>query len=328
MSQTNKPRVLVTREIPEAGLAILREACEVTVFSSERQPTREELLALLPNYDGLLSMLIDILDRPMLEKVPHLRVISNYAVGYNNIDIQAATELGIPVTNTPGVLTNATADIAWALLMAVTRRIVEGDAYVRQGKWVGWSPDLLLGMELGGKTIGIVGAGRIGLAVAKRARAFDMNVKYYNRRRLDEETEREYSLNYVDLDTLVRTSDVISLNLPYNQESHHLFNADLLSRMKPTAYLINTARGAIVDEAALVEALKKRQLAGAGLDVFENEPSVHPGFLELDNVVLVPHLGSSTRETRDNMAILAAENLVRALQGQRPHSLVNPEVYS
>ncbi|MBL0387744.1 D-glycerate dehydrogenase [Tumebacillus sp. ITR2] len=323
-----KPRVLVTREIPEAGLRILRESCEVTVFSSERQPTREELLDLLPNFDGLLSMLIDSLDRPLLEKVPHLRVISNYAVGYNNIDIQAATQLGIPVTNTPGVLTNATADIAWALLMAVTRRIVEGDTYIRQGQWVGWSPNLLLGMELSGKTMGIVGAGRIGLAVAKRARAFDMNVTYSNRRRLDEAVEREYGLTYVDLDTLVRTSDVISLNLPYNAESHHLFNADLLSRMKPTAYLINTARGPIVDEAALVEALKKGQLAGAGLDVFENEPSVHPGLLELSNVVMVPHVGSSTRETRDNMAILAAENLVRVLQGNRPHSLVNEEVFS
>lgn len=325
---SDKPRVLVTRAIPEAGLAILREACEVTVFSSERQPTREELVERLPHYDGVLTMLVDFLDRSMLEQAPHLRVISNYAVGFNNIAIDAATERGIVVTNTPGVLTNATADLAWALIMAVTRRTVEGDSYVRQGKWIGWSPDLLLGMELGEKTIGIVGAGRIGLAVAKRARAFDMKVVYYNRRRLHEDIEREYGLTYVDLDTLVRTSDLVSLHLPYREESHHLFNADMFARMKPSAYLINTARGAIVEEAALVEALQSGQIAGAGLDVFEQEPAVHPGLVELSNVVLVPHLGSSTRETRENMAVIAAENLVRVLQGKRPHSVVNEEVFS
>ncbi|PWK14334.1 2-hydroxyacid dehydrogenase [Tumebacillus permanentifrigoris] len=317
-----QPRVLVTREIPEAGLSILRQCCEVTVFSSEQQPTREQLAALLPTYDALLTMLTDPIDRELMATAPQLRVISNYAVGYNNIDIQAAEELGIAVTNTPGAMTDATADIAWALLMAVTRRIVEGDAYVRAGKWTGWAPSLLLGMEYGGKTLGIIGAGRIGLAIAKRARAFDMNVVYYNRRRLDEATEQQYGLSYVDLDTLVRSSDILSVNVPYSAESHHLLNADLLARMKPTAYLINTARGAIVEEAALVEALRTGQLAGAGLDVFEKEPEVHPGLLELPNVVLAPHLGSSTVETRDRMAVLAAENIVRVLRGEPPHSLV------
>lgn len=316
------PRVLVTREIPEAGLRILRQSCDVTVFSSDRQPTREELVALLPTYDALLSMLTDSIDRELLAQVPQLRVISNYAVGYNNIDIQAAEEFGIAVTNTPGTMTEATADIAWALLMAVTRRIVEGDAYVRAGSWTGWSPSLLLGMEYGGKTLGIIGAGRIGLAIAKRARAFDMDVIYNNRSRLNEATEREYELRYVDLDTLVRTSDILSLNVPYSAESHHMFNADLFARMKSSAYLINTARGAVVDEAALVEALRSGQLAGAGLDVFEKEPEVHPGLLELPNVVLAPHLGSSTRETRDRMARVAAENIVRVLNGEPPHSLV------
>jgi glyoxylate reductase len=321
MSAT-RPRVLVTREIPEAGLRILRQSCDVTVFSSERQPSREELSNLLPDTDALLSMLTDTLDRELLTQAPQLRVISNYAVGYNNIDIQAANDLGISVTNTPGAMTEATADIAWALLMAVTRRIVEADAYVRAGKWTGWAPSLLLGMEYGGKTLGIVGAGRIGLAIAKRARAFDMNVIYYNRRRLDEATEQQYGLTYADLDTLVSTSDILSLSLPYSAESHHLFNADLLARLKPTAYLINTARGPIVDEAALVEALQQGRLAGAGLDVFEKEPEVHPGLLELSNVVLAPHLGSSTVETRDRMAVLAAENIVRVLAGKPPHSLV------
>lgn len=326
MPQLNQ-RVLVTRAIPQVGLDILQEFCEVTVFSTERQPTREELQQLLPAYDGLLSMLTDSLDRDLLLQAPRLRGVSNYAVGYNNVDVEAATALGIPVTNTPGVLTNATADIAWALLMAVTRRVIEGDAYVRQGRWTGWDPLSLLGMELGGKTLGIIGAGRIGLAVAKRARAFDMNVVYHNRRPLEAETEREYGISYSDLDTLVQTSDIISLHVPYSGESHHLFSGERLAQMKPTAYLINTARGAVVDEAALVQALRAGHLAGAGLDVFEDEPHVHEGLLDLPNVVLLPHLGSATRDTREKMATLAAENLARVLRGERPHSLVNEAVW-
>jgi glyoxylate reductase len=322
-----KSRVLVTRALPEAGLVRLHQSCDVTIFSDERQPTRAELIELLPRYDALLCTLVDGIDRDVLQAGEKLQVISNYAVGYNNIDISAATTLGIPVTNTPGVLTNATADMAFALLMAVTRRIVESDAFVRAGKWTGWEPQMLLGMELGGKTLGIVGAGRIGLAFAKRARAFEMNVLYNNRRRLDEATEREYGLTYVDLDTLVEQSDVVSLHLPYSHESHHLFDAQMFQRMKRTAYLINTARGPIVDEAALVDALRDGEIAGAGLDVFEEEPQVHPGLLSLANVVLAPHLGSATLETRTKMAELAAENVVRVLNGETPVSLVNPDVW-
>jgi glyoxylate reductase len=322
-----KPRVLVTRALPEAGLVRLHEACEVTIFSDERQPTREELTALLPEYDALLCALVDEIDCDVLATGRQLRVVSNYAVGYNNIDIAAATELGIPVTNTPGVLTNATADMAFALMMAVTRRIVESDAFVRAGKWTGWEPQMMLGMELGGKTLGIVGAGRIGLAFAKRARAFEMNMLYFNRRRLDEATERAYGLTYVDLDSLVERSDVVSLHLPYAQESHHLFDAQMFRRMKRTAYLVNTARGSVVDEAALVDALQNGEIAGAGLDVFENEPQVHPGLLALPNVVLVPHLGSGTLETRTKMAELAVENLLQVLNGELPVSLVNSDVW-
>lgn len=322
-----KPKVFVTRALPEAGLQPLYDACDVTVFPEDRQPTREELQVILPDYDGLLCTLMDTVDADLLTPLTRLQAISNYAVGYNNIDIEAATRLGLPVTNTPGVLTNATADMTWALLMAVTRRIAEGDRYVRDGKWTGWSPLMLLGSELGGKTLGIVGCGRIGLAVAKRARAFDMNVIYCNRNRLDDKTEREYSLSYTGLDTLLRTSDIVSLHLPYTSESHHLINREALHKMKPSAYLINTARGPIVDESALADALQSNRIAGAGLDVFEQEPEVHAGLLSLDNAVLAPHLGSATLETRTAMARMAAENLVRVLQGEPPHSLVNPEVW-
>lgn len=322
-----KPRVLVTRALPEAGLRELRERCDVTVFSADRQPTRAELLELLPSCDGLLCTLMDAVDDELLAAAPRLKAISNYAVGYDNIDVTAATRRGLPVTNTPGVLTVATAEMAWALMMAVTRRIVEGDHYVRDGRWTGWSPMMLLGMELSGKTLGIVGCGRIGLAVAKRAKAFEMQVLYTNRRRLDEATEQEYGLQYAALDDLLAASDVVSLHLPYAQESHHLIDRDKLHRMKQTAYLINTARGAVVDEAALAAALKEGRIAGAGLDVFEREPAVHPDLLGLDNVVLAPHLGSATLETRTKMAEMAAVNLARVLHGEHPLSLVNPEVW-
>jgi len=322
-----KPRVLVTRALPAGGMGQLFEQADVTVFSEERQPTRDELVALLPDYDALLCTLSDPIDGELLRLAPKLRVVSNYAVGYNNIDIEAATLLGIPVTNTPGVLTDATADMAWALLMAVSRRIVEADAYVRQGKWTGWSPLMMLGTELGGKTLGIIGAGRIGLAVAKRALAFNMKVIYTNRRRLDEETERTYGLTYADLDTLLTTSDFVSLHLPYSAQSHHLINRERLNQMKKTAYLINTARGSVVDEAALVLALQQGEIAGAGLDVFEEEPEVHEGLLTLENAVLAPHVGSATLETRTKMAEMAVENLLRVLGDEQPHSLVNPHVW-
>ncbi|ARU63048.1 D-glycerate dehydrogenase [Tumebacillus avium] len=326
MTPSAKPRVLVTRALPEAGMARLFEHCDVTVFSNERQPTPEELHTLLHQHDALLCTLVDKIDRPLLEAA-RPKVVSNYAVGYDNIDIAAATELGIPVTNTPGVLTNATAEIAWALLMAVTRRIVEADLYVRDGKWTGWSPLMLLGTELAGKTLGIIGCGRIGLAVAKRAKAFEMNTLYYNRRRLDEATEREYGLTYAGLDALLAEADVISLHMPYSSESHHMINRDTFRAMKKTAFLINTARGSVVDEAALVEALRTGEIAGAGLDVFEAEPAVHPGLLTLPNVVLAPHLGSATLETRTKMAEIAVQNVLNVLKGELPVSLVNPDVW-
>lgn len=305
----------------------LFEHCEVTVFSAERQPTQEELHRLLPEHDALICTLADRIDRDLLASA-RPQVISNYAVGFDNIDIAAATELNIPVTNTPGVLTNATAEIAWALLMAVSRRIVEADRFVREGRWQGWEPQMLLGTELAGKTIGIVGCGRIGLAVAKRARAFELNVCYHNRRQLDQAIEREHGLTYVELERLLATSDFVSLHMPYTPESHHMFGRAEFRKMKRTAYLINTARGSVVQESELVEALQHGEIAGAGLDVFEQEPSVHHGLLALPNVVLAPHLGSATLETRTKMAETAVENALLVLRGEHPISLVNHQVWT
>ncbi|MDI3281633.1 MAG: D-glycerate dehydrogenase [Bacillota bacterium] len=321
-----RPKVLVTQAIPEEGLAILRQEAEVQVNEKEGPLSREELLAALCDKDGVLAMLADILDREAMDAAPHLRVISNYAVGINNIDVPEATRRGIVVTNTPGVLTEATADLAWALLMAVARRIVEADAYVRAGKFTGWAPKLLLGGEVNGKVLGIVGLGRIGEAVARRARGFNMRVLYYQRTRRSPEEEARLGVEYRPLHDLLREADFVSLHVPLTPETRYLIGARELALMKPTAYLINTARGPVVDEAALVEALRARRIAGAGLDVFEHEPALTPGLADLENVVLAPHIGSATYETRAKMAVLAANDLLAALRGERPQHIVNPEV--
>jgi glyoxylate reductase len=249
------------------------------------------------------------------------------AVGYNNVDLAEATRRGIPVTNTPGVLTDTTADFAFALMMAVARRVVEGDKFTRAGRFHGWGPLMMVGTDVHGKTLGIVGFGRIGRAVAKRATGFDMRVLYFDRFRADEDTERALNASSVSLEQLLAESDFVSLHTDYNPETHHLIGAPELAAMKRGAYLINTARGAIVDEAALVEALKSGKLAGAGLDVFEREPQIHPELLTLDNAVLAPHIASASMETRTAMALMAAENLLAALRGERPPNVVNPEVY-
>ena len=320
-------RVYVTRPIPEAGLNLLRQECEVTVFEDEdRLPTKEEVIQGVRGKDALLSLLTEEIDAEVMDATPDLKVISNYAVGYNNIDVQAATARGIVVTNTPGVLTETTADFAWALLMAVARRVVEADKYTRAGKFQGWGPLLLLGGEVYGKTIGIIGMGRIGQAIARRARGFDMTVLYHNRTRVEPEIEQELQATYVPLDELITQSDFIVLTVPLTPETRHLIGARELGMMKPTAYLINPARGPIVDEKALVEALRNRTIAGAGLDVFEEEPKLAPGLTELDNVVLCPISASATVETRTKMAIMAAENLLAVLRNQRPKHIVNPEV--
>ena len=263
----------------------------------------------------------------VLAQTPKLRVIANVGVGYDNIDVAACTRRRIVVTNTPEVVTEATADFAFALLLAVARRVAEGDRYVRESRWQKWQWGLLWGADVHHKTLGLYGFGRIGQAMARRARGFSMRVLYHARRRVPEALERELEAQYVDRETLLRESDFLSLHVPLTPETHHLVRAPELDLMKPRAFLINAARGKAVDEEALVQALKAGRIAGAGLDVFEHEPHVHPALLEMSNVVLMPHVGTATSETRLKMALLAAENLLAALAGRRPPNLVNPEVY-
>jgi glyoxylate reductase len=322
-----RPKVLVTRELPREALERLEEHCDVDLNEEDRPLTREELKRRIRDKDGILSMLTDRIDGELMDAAPNLKVISNYAVGFNNIDVKEATLRGIPVTNTPGVLTESTADLTWALIMDVARRVSEGDRVTRAGRWPGWSPMWMLGRDVHGATLGIVGMGRIGKAVARRARGFDMQVIYYSRTRLSEEEERALRASYRPLPDLLRQADFVCLHAPYSEETHHLIGPAELAMMKSTAYLINTARGPLVDEQALVRALRDGQIAGAGLDVYEREPELAEGLAELDNVVLSPHLGSSTRGTRLRMAKVAVENLLAPLKGKRPPHLVNEEVW-
>lgn len=324
-----KPSILVTQRIPDEAIVLLREAGTVG-FPADRDgpPTRDEILKSIPKADALLCLLTDRIDAGVIAAAPRLMVIANMAVGYDNIDVSAATARMVPVTNTPGVLTETTADLAWALLLAVARRISEGDWYVRAGRFKAWQPMLLLGSDVYGKTLGIVGMGRIGCAVARRARGFGMKVLYHNRRRVGPAVETELGVKYATMERLLRSSDFVTLHAPYKQETHHLMGRRELGMMRPTAYLINTSRGPLVDEAALVEALRESRLAGAALDVYEREAELAAGLSELDNVVLTPHIGSASKETRTKMADMAARNILAALQGSRPPNLVNPEVYS
>ncbi len=306
--------VVVTRPLVEGGLSELREAHTVTVCDPPEGATRseEELIALADEADVLLTVLADPVTERVFEACPNLKMVAQYAVGIDNIDLEAAEAHDVVVTHTPGVLTDATADMAWALLLAVARHVPTADEYVRDGQFERWETTLLLGTELAGKTMGIVGLGRIGAAVARRALGFGMDVVYHNRHRANPTVERQVSAQYVELDDLLATSDVVSLHCPLNDDSHHLIDAGALQRMKESAILVNTARGAVVDEAALVDALNAGEIAGAGLDVFEEEPDVHPGLVELDQVVLAPHLGSATTDTRMEMAHMCGES-IRAL---------------
>lgn len=317
--------VFVTRKIPEAGLNLIQEQVEsVQVFQGDAPIDREQLEVGVRNAHGLLCLLTDEIDRELLQNAPDLKVISNYAVGYDNIDVEAASERNILVTNTPGVLTRATAELTWSLLLSTVRRVVEADAFVREEKYNGWSPTLFRGLELGGKTLGILGAGRIGQAVGRIAQGFDMSVLYHSRSR-KWEFECETGADSVELDKLLRESDVLSLHCPSTPETRGLLDESALRTMKKGSYLINTARGDVVDEGALVRLLKDGHLAGAGLDVFEEEPDVHPGLMDLDNVVLLPHIGSATHETRDRMAEMAARNLLDGLNDEIPPHPVNED---
>jgi glyoxylate reductase len=322
-----KPKVWLTRAIhPHAQEKIIAQA-DVEIWPYEDPPSHSDILKIISKLDGILTLLTDPIDRQVIEAAKNLKVISQMAVGYDNIDIQAATHHNIAVGHTPGVLTETTADFTWALLLATARRVAEADQQVRQGIWKPWGPDVLTGVDVFGATLGIVGLGRIGKAVAQRARGFSMQVLYYNRDR-DAKAEKELGVVYAPLDELLQRSDYISLHIYYSSESHHLFNRGTFERMKPSSILINTARGAIVDPHALVWALKEKKIAAAGLDVFDPEPipANHP-IREMCNVVLTPHIASASIETRKRMAIIAAENLLAGLEGQALPYCANPEVY-
>jgi glyoxylate reductase len=306
-------RVLVTRKLPSSVIAKLRGAAEVDLYSGDAAIPRDELCARIADKDAIVCLLTDAIDRPVIDAAPNLKVIANVAVGFNNIDIPYARSRGIVVTNTPDVLTESVADFTWAMILAITRRLAEGERLVRSGKWKGWALDLLLGSELRGKQLGLVGAGRIARAVATRAPAFGMRVAYTAR--------GAGSIDGADamsLDRLLVTSDIVSLHVPLTPETTYLIDRKALTRMKRSAYLVNTARGPVIDEEALAWALQQHLLAGAALDVYEREPIVHPDLLALDNVLLVPHLGSATTETRTAMADLAAENALAVLTGRPP----------
>ncbi|MCD6146878.1 MAG: D-glycerate dehydrogenase [Thermoplasmata archaeon] len=319
-------KVYLTRRIPEDGIKLLEERHEIEIYEGDAPPSKEEIIEKVRDKEGLLCLLTDPIDKDVFNAAPKLRAISTYAVGYDNIDMEEATRRKIPVSNTPGVLTETTADLTWALIMAIARRIVEGDRMVREGKFKGWGPMVLLGNDVYGKTLGIIGAGRIGQAVARRAKGFNMRIIYTSRERKSD-FERECNAKFVGLDELLKESDYITLHVPLTEETYHLIGEKELKMMKNSAYLINTARGKCIDEKALVEALKNKDIAGAALDVFENEPLLTPGLAELDNVVLAPHAGSASIETRTKMAVIAAKNLIDSLDGKMPQYCLNPEVF-
>ncbi len=319
-----KAKVFVTRKIPEKGLALVRDFCAADIWQDEMPPSREELLRRIQGVDGILSLLTDRIDAEVMDASAGLRVISNMAVGVDNVDVAAATERRIPVGNTPGALTDATADMTFALMMAAARRIVEGEKYVREGRWKTWSPQLLLGADFAGATWGIIGFGRIGQAVAKRAQGFGLHVIYF-----DPEARPLYDATPTTLEDLLHRSDFISLHVPLTAETHHMINTRTLTEMKPSAILVNTSRGPVVDPAALYSALQSKRIFAAALDVTEPEPlpADHP-LLELGNCIIVPHLGSASKWTRDQMALLAAQNLIAGLKGEHLPNCANPQVYN
>ncbi len=316
-------KVVVTGKIPAGGLARLKAEHDVTAWESDEAISRSELLAMVAGADAIVSLLTEKIDDDLLDAAgPQLQSVSNVAVGYNNIDVPACEKRGVLVTNTPGVLTEATADIAMSLILMATRRLGEGERVIRAQEPWQWGMFYMLGMGLQGRQLGIVGMGQIGIATARRAKAFGMSIAYTRRSPLEDNVVKELDAKYMTMDELIESSDILSLHCPYSPATHHLMSENQFARMKKTAFLINTARGPIVDEAALVAALKSGEIAGAGLDVFENEPTVHPGLLELDNAVLIPHLGSATVETRAAMADIAATNALAILAGAQAPNLV------
>jgi len=323
-----RPKIYVTRCLPEDAMRLLGENFDVAFNPHGRVLTREELLNAVKGKDGLLPLLTDRIDDEVMDAAgPRLKIIANYAVGYNNIDVEAATVREIAVTNTPGVLTDTTADLTMALLLSVARRIVESDACARAGRYQGWDPLLLLGTDVHHKTLGLIGFGRVGFAVARRSMGFDMRVLYHDRQKADAGIEDQVGATYVDLETLLKESDFVSIHVPLTEGTRGLIGSGSLSLMKPTAFIINTARGEVVDEDALVRALEEKVIAGAGLDVFEHEPAIHPALMKMGNVVILPHIGSASMETRTKMGLMAAENLIAVFRGKVPPNCLNPQVF-
>ncbi len=319
-----KPRIVITREIFDDVIDYLKPHCDVDANQADVPYTPDALAARLARGDGLMCALTDKIDAALIARAPQLKVVANIAVGYNNIDVPACTARGIKVTNTPGVLDDSTADLAFALMLSTARRITEVESYIRKGEWTGWKLKQWLGVDVHHATLGIIGMGRIGQAIAKRAAGFDMKVIYHNRKRVSPEIETRVNAAHMSMDELLAQSDFIILQMPYSPDTHQLIGAAQLAKMKPTAILINSTRGGVVDDKALIHALKTGVIRAAGLDVFEGEPKLDRGFLELKNVVLTPHIGSSTEATRRAMAMTAAQNLVAALSGQKPPNWVNP----
>lgn len=323
----SRPNIYVTRMIPQPAIDLLKQHCDVEINPEDRVLKRDELLRNVKGRDGVLCLLTDVIDTEVFDAAgPQCRIFANYAVGYNNIDVKEATKRGIVVTNTPGVLTDATADLAWALLFAAARRIVEADRFTREGKFKGWAPTLLLGRDITGKTLGVIGAGRIGMSFAKKAKGFDMNILYHDVLP-NTQFENETGAKFADKETLLKESDFVSLHVPLLPSTIHFIGEKEFGIMKDTAILINTSRGPVIDEKALVKALKERQIWAAGLDVFENEPDIEPELIELDNVVVLPHIASATIETRTNMGIIAARNIIQFFKGEKPETCVNEEIF-
>ncbi|MFH0916604.1 MAG: D-glycerate dehydrogenase [bacterium] len=325
-----RPRLLLTRRIPEPGFSLAHEAFVVTGGDEDRPLAPDKLLRAVSGVDAILCLLTELIDGAVMDAAgPQLKVISNMAVGFDNVDVPAATARGILVTNTPGVLTDATADLTWALILSIARRVVEGDRMVREGRFERWSPFMLLGRAVAGATLGVVGMGRIGQAVARRSLGFDMRVLYtrHSGPLAAEQVPSGARWDFrSELDQLLREADIVSLHVPLSADTHHLMGAREVALMRPGSYLVNTSRGPVIDETALVESLRSRHLGGAGLDVYEREPELAAGLAGLDNVVLLPHLGSATVETRGRMAEVAARNAIAAIRGEPVEHMVNPEV--
>jgi glyoxylate reductase len=323
----SKPKILVTRTLPAPAEKILNDQFDVDYSRDPKGIARDELVRRVAGKDGLVCQLNETINEELLAAAgPQLKIVATVSVGYNNIDVPACTRRNIVATNTPGVLDNTTADFAFALILAVARRLVEGDKFVRSGQWTGWDVSQYLGADVWGKTLGIVGFGRIGKEVARRAIGFKMRVIYSNRNRADAASERAFNATFVDTEALLRESDFVSIHTPLTPDTRHMIATDAFKKMKRSAFLINTSRGPVVDESALNDALENKLIAGAGLDVYEHEPQVHPGLISRHNVVLAPHLGSASVETRTKMAVLAATNVAAFFSGQRPPNPLNPEV--